>query len=476
MSLPSRAWIDHELPLGGAQVTESVSAPASITGSIPLGYADRDQIREWGAMIVAEQDGRDPVAAIVDAITTDGDNLRIEAGGFSMYPTGMPWTDAEFSSTSVDPLDVVRLIWMNLQAKPAGALGVVVDGAKSTVRLGVPEDPKLTAAKAAVAMATTAERAAKATYEAAVRTQAVAKKSLLATTGRPTSGLILNQDSAPSGDKRSVKNLWLDKNDGNKAYIWNAKTKKWAMITTPPQAIINSRFAELQSAGTVVANTKKGYDLRKKETSAAKSKQSDIQGGEANPFMLTWWDTHDLGGVIDDLARNTPFEYREKSEWSGEALTHRLEIGVPVLGSRRSDLRFEIGVNVTAPPPLNERDYASEVLVLGAGEGRAMVRATTTGNPGRVRRAVVVERKDLTKTAAASIASKAAIAARKAEWDFDSLQVLDHELAPYGSFRAGDQIPVVGDAGWKQLDTWVRVLDITTDCVTGAMDLKVEAT
>jgi hypothetical protein len=52
---------------------------------------------------------------------------------------------------------------------------------------------------------------------------------------------------------------------------------------------------------------------------------------------------------------------------------------------------------------------------------------------------------------------------------------VDHELAPYGSFKPGDMMYVTGDAGWAQLDTWVRILELTTDCTTGNINLKVEA-
>jgi hypothetical protein len=35
---------------------------------------------------------------------------------------------------------------------------------------------------------------------------------------------------------------------------------------------------------------------------------------------------------------------------------------------------------------------------------------------------------------------------------------------------------VTGDTGWRVLDDWVRVTEIISDCVTGAINLKVEAT
>lgn len=473
-SLPGRVWVDRDVPLQGGQVSVAVSAPASISGYLPAGYPYRDEVKEWGALLVAEQDGAAPVAAIIDSVTTEGDRLKVEAGGFSMYPTGMPWTDPAYAGIMVDPLSIVRMIWAYLQAKPSGDLGVLLDSTTSAVRLGIPEDPKLTAAKAGVTAAATAEASAKASYTAAAKTKETARVALLAAAGRPASGVVIVTESAPSGDRRSVKNLWLDKNDGNRGYLWNGK--KWVLQTIASQSTINARLADYNTATANTDAAKTVWDLRKKELSAAKSKQSAITGGEADPFTLTWWETHDLGSVIDDLAKNTPFDYRESSAWAGEDITHRLELGTPALGGRRPDLRFEVGVNVTAPPPLQERDYASEVTILGAGEGRAMVRATATGNPGRLRRAVVSQRKHIGKATTAATSARAEIAARSAEWAFNSLDVSDHPLAPYGSFRPGDVIYVTGDAGWVQLDHWVRVLELSTDCVTGAINLKVETT
>jgi hypothetical protein len=473
--VPSGDWIDRDFPLADAFVVEPVSAPAAISGTIPLGYPQRARIKEWGCLLVAEEDGRDPVVAIVDSIATEGDNLHIDAGGYSMYPTGMPWVDAEYSGTSVDPMDVVRMIWAKLQARPSGNLGVVLDADKSPVRLGIPERADRTKAKAILADAKAREATAKTASENAAKDLNTAKISLLAAASRPSAGIVLYQDSAPSGDSRTAANLWIDKNDANKGYIWDGK--KWALQTTSSQAIINTRLATWTAAKASVEATGKTYTTRKTERATANSKLSAIEGGDAEPYQINWWDTHDLGAVIDDLAKSTPFDYREVSRWVDDnTLGLRLELGVPSLGVRRTDLRFEIGVNATAAPPVQERDYSSEVIVLGAGEGRAMVRATTTGNAGRLRRATVISRKDIGKTDTAASVARVELAARKAEWVFDSLDVIDHPMARYGSYRAGDEIYTTGDAGWIQLDHWVRVLEISTDCTSGAISLKVEVT
>jgi hypothetical protein len=469
-SLPDRTWIDRDLPLQGGQVIQSISSPGAISGYLPFNYPNLGAIKEWGALLVAEQDGANPVAAIVDTVTTEAGRLRVEAGGFSMYPTGMPWTDADYAGIQVDPLDIFRMVWTSLQSKPSGDLGVVVDPDTSTVRLGIPEDPKLTAAKAGLADAIAAEASAKADYNAAAASKLATKVNLLAAGGRPSTGLVIWQDSAPAGSHRSSKNLWIDKNDANKAYYWNGT--KW-VLTGANQTTINTLLANYNNAST--APQQAAWTARKKDLAAARKVKSAINGGDAQPYTLTWWENHDLGSVLADLAKNTPFDYREASAWDGEDITHRLELGVPALGVRRPDLRFEVGVNATVAPPLLERDYASEVMVLGSGTGRAMVRATATGNPGRVRRATVVQRKDIGKTDTAATAARAEVTARSAEWVFTTLDVSDHPNARYGSYRPGDVVYVTGNTGWRVLDDWVRVTQIISDCVTGAINLKVEA-
>lgn len=471
-SLPDRTWIDRDVPLLGAQVIQAVSGPGAISGYLQRSYQNLAAVKEWGALLVAEQDGANPVAAIVDMVTTEPTTgrLKVEAGGFSMYPTGMPWVDADYAGIQVDPLDVTRTIWAALQSKPSGDLGVVLDTTTSTVRLGTPEDPKLTSAKTGVTNAAAAEATAKAAYNTAAQAQINARIALLSAAGRPSKGIVIYQDTAPTGSRRSVNNLWVDRNHGNLSYVWNGKA--W-VLTGANQTTINNLLATYNNSSP--AGQKTAWTAAKKALTAAKAVQSAINGGQAAPYTLTWWENHDLGQIINDLAKNTPFDYRESSAWNGEDITHRLELGTPSLGGRRADLRFEVGVNVSVPPPLLERDYASEVMVLGSGTGRAMVRATATGNPGRVRRATVVQRKDIGKTDTAATAARAEITRRTAEWVLTTLDVSDHKFAPYGSFRPGDYIYVTGDTGWRVLDCWVRVLEIQSDCVTGAINLKVEA-
>lgn len=186
-------------------------------------------------------------------------------------------------------------------------------------------------------------------------------------------------------------------------------------------------------------------------------------GTRDEPFVLTWWETYDLGKVIDDLAEQTPFDYLEHHEWDGDRIAHHIQLGYPTIGVRRRDLAFEIGVNITENPALDadEGDYATEIHALGAGEGAAMVRAPITRARDGVRRVVV-----LTDKTAQSKSALAARARRELGWrdgapEISQLTVTDHTHAPLGSFDVGDHIHITGHNGTLDVDRWVRIVEIS---------------
>lgn len=185
---------------------------------------------------------------------------------------------------------------------------------------------------------------------------------------------------------------------------------------------------------------------------------------ESGPYRLAWYQNHDLGGDIDDLASNTPFDYRERHFWEGDVLRHHVDLGYPKLGKRRENLRFEIGVNV-APPSINPNgdEYASESLVLGAGEGRTMIRGYAVRKDPRLRRVAVVTVPHIRTTKLANKRARRDVARRLGVGDIEEI-VVDggHPAAPMGSYQVGDEILVEGDVPWwDDVDTWVRILSIT---------------
>lgn len=191
---------------------------------------------------------------------------------------------------------------------------------------------------------------------------------------------------------------------------------------------------------------------------------------EAGPFKIAWWVTDDIGAKIDELAKETPFDYIEEHDWSGPTITHRLRLGYPRLGTRRHDLRFVYGENVLTTPTIDVdgEEYANEILALGAGEGRDMKRAIVTGpHGGRLRRMTMVSDKALrSKTSLTSFARRQLSIHSKLE-DVTELEVRDHPQAPVGAYDAGDEIRVQGDTGWADVDLWARITAITIEPEAG---------
>lgn len=185
---------------------------------------------------------------------------------------------------------------------------------------------------------------------------------------------------------------------------------------------------------------------------------------ESGPYKLNWYTNHDLMGDVDQLASDTPFDYLERHTWKADGtIRHFLEIGYPKIGKRREDLEFTFGVNVFEAPSV-ARDgslFATGTMVLGAGEGAAMVKSIRERRSSRLRRiAVVVDDRIKSKTRAEKRADA------ENQWrarldEVTSVSVVDHPAARLGSVKPGDEIYLKGRTGWTNLGMWVRVLGIS---------------
>lgn len=145
----NRTWIHRDLPLTGATLTDTLSGPGALTGTIPPGALAPDELEalaEWGTLIVAEQEGRVRGGGILtSAEEEDTGALSLTCTGISAYPDGQPlmsdlvWGGANAQGRSghgVDPAQVVTALWEHLQALPDGNLGVHTVAAATPYRLG----------------------------------------------------------------------------------------------------------------------------------------------------------------------------------------------------------------------------------------------------------------------------------------------------------------------------------------------------
>ena len=210
------------------------------------------------------------------------------------------------------------------------------------------------------------------------------------------------------------------------------------------------------------------------QTTTTKTKVTPI------PYELAWWKTSDVGTEFDKLAKETPFDYRTIHRWDGTKITHDLHVVYPEIKTRREDLRFVVGENIYDVPTLEYAgdEYASEVLVVGAGEGRKAIRGTANKTPTRLRRAVMVQDSSTTAVSGANKLAGDELKARLGEVDISQIVQIEHPHAPRGAVNVGDDILIYtaidGWTGSKNL--WCRVLAVTMEPSKGRAILAVTRT
>lgn len=185
----------------------------------------------------------------------------------------------------------------------------------------------------------------------------------------------------------------------------------------------------------------------------------------SGPFELNPWSTDDLGAVIDDLARTTPFDYRELHTWNQTRtqVEHELRFYYGRVGVRRHGLRFVLGENIhTVPVATRGGDsFANHIRFLGAGEGRDMVLAEARMSDGRLRRMTTLDDKSVQFRETAQTRARRELERRQPLLSVTSVVVRDTPTTPLGSWEVGDEIRLQGELEWVDVDLWARVLSIT---------------
>lgn len=207
-----------------------------------------------------------------------------------------------------------------------------------------------------------------------------------------------------------------------------------------------------------------------------------VSQGESDegPYVLVWHNADDLQKHIEDLAEETPFEWRELTRFNRDSEDppgFHIELGYPRLGSaRRDELHFTVDVNVTAPAFEDEVDWFSEVLVLGNGEGQSRKRGRGyRSNPDRLRRVKVIEDNSLMSNSLCATRAQAEADRADREGVFiNECTVLDHDAAPLGTFDIGDTITLHGRFTWGRHSQDCRIRSIEHDVAANTMKLTLE--
>lgn len=187
------------------------------------------------------------------------------------------------------------------------------------------------------------------------------------------------------------------------------------------------------------------------------------------PYKLSWWEAPDCGREVENLARETPFDFVERCAWLPDrsGVAHWIELYYPRAGTRRTDLRFATGENVIGNPiPAEETDdlYASQVVVFGKGEGRDVVRGYAGRRMrSRLRRVAVLQDSTIASRERATAIAGADIERRQGLMDVTDIEVdARHENALFGTYQVGDDIPIDVEIPWLgRLRQWERIISIT---------------
>ncbi|MFE3196827.1 hypothetical protein [Embleya sp. NPDC059237] len=189
-------------------------------------------------------------------------------------------------------------------------------------------------------------------------------------------------------------------------------------------------------------------------------------GTPASPLSIAWWEIPELANVIDQALKGVVGgpEWMDDVEWGpdGKPL-HRVRLGWPRLGSRRTDLSFASGVNIVGTPriAMNADEYAQVIIATGAGEGRSRRRAISAVRDGRLRLEHHLDIPGEKGTDRLSARAEDERAIRQIRGDVDEITVIDHPAAPLGSWRVGDDVQVTVNGPWASWSGWCRIVGWT---------------
>jgi hypothetical protein len=410
-------WLHRDVQgITSPSVTWALNAADSYTCTLSpprpdmMTAAGEPLLTEWRDACYLEEDGQIRFGGILTSSTFDGPSWTQTWTGFAAYPNGQTYEGINYTATRVDAMTVVRYLW-NWTMAHLSDIGMTLPAANAGVLLG--------AQLPAVPLSD--------------------KLNAPSKTGGTTLS-IAHPDPWRAG-------MVIRVGDEGSTYVIKSMSGHIATLTTKLRG----------ASGRYVLNAVV-YQVLTPE-----------------PFTLNWWNSTDIGNEIDMIRTEAVFDWREAHRWSGPdkaGVTHHWVAGVPRLGSRRTDLRFCEGENITAAVVTRDgSQYADRVIALGYGSGSATIRAEANDVSGRLHRTFVFTDAALQTTARASAAGRKVLASMVNIDAVTSVTVINHPHAPFGSFQPGDDILVQLCTGWRHASIWSRITSITQDPTTSVMTL-----
>lgn len=433
-----------DAPIFDEEITVQLSGGTIIQGSVPVSqmivaHDGLEQYLPWSTAVYAVEGERVLAGGIITELVVSDGKVTFIADGFSQYPSEQPYTGT-FHIIEGDAAQIYRSMWNHIQGQDGGNLGLEIVGLqKSGLLLGEPEIPGYTEAQIDGKWHKASDPKIKRQIQPNVW-------------GR------LRQNLSKTGTSLRVQ----DPNRGN-----------WRKRSFPFDLRIGSEIVRITGAQSGdpgllfigargVSNTRATKHYKNTIVRSAGTKTREVKTIKAKPWQANWFTTPDVGREMSRLAADGGFEFLEETTLSGETFSHRIRLGKP-LGTRRAGLRFMVGENVTRVPEIvfDTQRWASEVLVLGSGEGRTMKHATAARNHNRLRKVHLSTDKGAKHTYQVRELARRELNYRNGRSGVEELEVRNSPHAPFGSFAPGDEVFIQTDEQTGSMDMWVRVLSIT---------------
>ena len=437
----TESMVSPELPLDDVELTPTLSGVPGFKASIPVEMPTLTDSKgdsllvPWSTVIYPEQSGVIRGGYIISDITENGPKLDITGVGFTGYSKNTPY-QGERTWVNGDALDITRHVWDHIQSQPGSNIGLQLEQDKSGELLGrLPTDQWMTIREGQKTNLLPVGTPFKYVWVKTPAKPAVTRK----TTKLVNKKRVTTVKTTPAKPAvtvtlygRSTREYTLPKDD-HMMVLWNTKTR--------------AVWRDEGGNGTHPGYERFGFVTKNKP-------KEDTEGVTLEPYKLAWYADHDLASKLDDLAAQGNFDWWEDHRWNGDRVEHFLRFSVPRAGRVRNDLRFVLGENVIDYPTVEKKsdNTITEVSVLGAGEGRAMIRGTwISDRRGKLRRVHTVTDKTITTRDAANRRA-AEVGRALTGFSISSLTVRNHPNAPLGSWSLGDTITYLQpNQGWSGL-------------------------
>lgn len=191
-------------------------------------------------------------------------------------------------------------------------------------------------------------------------------------------------------------------------------------------------------------------------------------------------DYRDCMEEINNLARDIPFDYIERSAWNNNrtAINKTLELAYPRRGVVHGDISFKIGENVIQATPSQETeiDWCSDVIVRGWFPGKVYSSSFSNADPYRFRRVIKEEDAMINSRERSAVWAKRKLTRRLVPKHWSSMVIdMYHPSAPWGSYELGDDIFIQGVMPFTgKIAEWHRIISMAPDPQTGRVELTMK--